>query len=137
LCMSVFMKSTPDSCLILPKAGMNPTNFCTAPQYHDIKIHLALSVSLKLDRHAKLTSAFSWFLVANEPKTRQVNGKLCYSTGSQVNKLVSARPCCGICMLPFMKALNCCYPGATLNLKQGSAYCTYCHLIHLANILLS
>jgi len=40
---------------------MYPTNFCTAPQYRDTKIHLALSDSLKLDRHAKLTSAFLWF----------------------------------------------------------------------------
>jgi hypothetical protein len=73
LCMSVFMKSTPDFYLFLPKTGMYPTNFCTAPQYHDMKIHITLSVSLKLDIHAKLTSAFLWFLVANEPKTRQVN----------------------------------------------------------------
>jgi len=71
--MSVFMKSTPDFCLILPKTGMYPTNFCTAAQYCDMKIHLALSVSLKLVRHAKLTSVFLWFMVANEPKIRQVN----------------------------------------------------------------
>jgi len=124
------MKSTPDFCLILPKTGMHPTNFCTAPQHRDMKIHLAVSVSLKLDRHAKLTSAFMWFLVANEPKTRHVNGKLCYSTGSQVllwNMHASFHE--------STKLLS--YRGAALNLKQGSVYCTYCHLIHLANILLS
>jgi hypothetical protein len=40
-------------------------------------------------------------------KNQTSDWQLCCSTGSHVNKLVSVSPCCEICMLPFMKALNC------------------------------
>ena len=137
LCMAVFMKSTPDFCLILPKTGMYPTNFCTAPQHRDMKIHLAISVSLKLDRHTKLTSAFVVFgCKRTKNQTSEWKVVLQYrKSGEQIGISQVLLWNMHASFHESTKLLS--YPGAALNLKQGSVYCTYCHLIHLANILLS